>query len=108
MNGGEVVITYNVAHEMPLNILISIYFYMTGLSAGSFILSSLAYGLGMKKFKPVGKVGIVLATLLLFLAPVTLISDLTQPLRFWFLFPHLNITSPITWGSFLLTLYPMN
>ncbi|MDP2718459.1 MAG: NrfD/PsrC family molybdoenzyme membrane anchor subunit, partial [Dehalococcoidia bacterium] len=63
---------------------------------------------GMKKFKPVGKVGIVLATLLLFLAPVTLISDLTQPLRFWFLFPHLNITSPITWGSFLLTLYPMN
>lgn len=108
MNPEDLIITYNIPQEMPLGIMITIYFYMTGLSAGSFIMSTLAYGLGMKKFKPVGKVGIILAISLLCLAPVTLISDLTQPLRFWFLFPHLNATSPITYGSFLLTLYPIN
>ncbi|MBI4333283.1 MAG: polysulfide reductase NrfD [Chloroflexi bacterium] len=108
MNGEELIVTYNITHEMPLSILITIYFYMTGLSAGSFILSTLAYGMGIKKFKPVGKVGILLAIFLLLLAPATLIADLTQPLRFWFLFPHLNLTSPITYGSFLLTIYPIN
>ncbi|MBI4295363.1 MAG: polysulfide reductase NrfD [Chloroflexi bacterium] len=101
-------VTYNVGHEMPLGIFIAIYFYMTGLSAGSFILSTMAYGLGFKKFKPLGKVGIVMATLLLVLAPLNLIADLGQPLRFWYLFLYLNPTSPITWGSFLLTLYPIN
>ncbi len=104
----EMIVTYNVVNEMPLGIFISIYFFMTGLSAGSFILSTLAYGLGIKKFKPVGKVGIIIAISLLVLAPATLIADLTQPLRFWFLFPYLNLTSPITYGSFLLTIYPIN
>lgn len=105
-NGVEVV--YNVPHAMPLSILLAIYFYMTGLSAGSFILSTMAYGFGMKSFKPLGKVGVVMATLLLMLAPVNLLSDLSQPARFWHLFLYLNPSSPITWGSFLLTLYPLN
>src|SRR3990170_3000930 len=104
----DIVITYNVFHEMPLGIPIAIYFYLTGLSAGSFILSTLAYGFGLRKFKPIAKSGIVLAVLLLMIAPVNLIIDLGQPLRFWHLFPYLNFKSPITWGSFLLTLYPLN
>ncbi len=104
----EVSIVYNVAHEAPLGPLIAVYFYMTGLSAGSFILSTLAYGFGIKRFKPLGKIGVVLATVLLVLAPLNLIADLGQPWRFWHLFPYLNPTSPITYGSFLLTLYPIN
>jgi formate-dependent nitrite reductase membrane component NrfD len=108
MPNPEVIITYNVAHEAPLSILIAIYFYLTGLSAGSFILSTLAYGFGLERFKPLGKVGVVMAFLLLALAPLTLIADMGQPFRFWYLFLYLNPTSPITWGSFLLTLYPLN
>lgn len=104
----EIEVIYNVRHEMPLTILIAVYFYMTGLSAGSFILSTLAYGFGMKQFKPIGKVGVIMATLLLVLAPLSLIADLGQPLRFWYLFVYLNTTSPITIGTFLLTLYPIN
>jgi len=105
---GDVVTTFNVFHEMPLSILIAVYFYMTGLSAGSFILSTMAYGFGMEKFKPIGRVGVVMAVVLLGLAPLNLIAELGQPLRFWYLFPYLNPASPITWGSFLLTLYPIN
>jgi len=55
-----------------------------------------------------GKIGVVMATLLLLIAPMTLLVDLEQPLRFWHLILYLRITSPITWGTFLLTLYPMN
>lgn len=105
---GNVVVIYNVAHEPPLGLPIAIYFYLTGLSAGSFILSTLAYGFGLARFKSVGKVGVVAAVLLLVLAPLNLIADLGQPLRAWHLFPYLSFTSPITYGSFLLTLYPLN
>jgi len=104
----DVNIIYNVEHEMPLGILIALYFYLTGLSAGSFIISTFAYGFGMLRFKPLGKIGVVLATLLLLIAPITLLVDLEQPLRFWHLILYLRITSPITWGTFLLTLYPVN
>lgn len=99
---------YNVPHEAPLSILLAIYFYLTGMSAGSFIMSTMAYGFGIKKFKPLGKVGVVMATLLLMIAPMNLLADMTQPFRFWHLFLYLNPTSPITWGSFLLSIYPLN
>jgi len=49
-----------------------------------------------------------LAPILLLLAPIMLIIDLEQPPRFWHLFLYLNLKSPITYGSFLLTLYPIN
>jgi len=104
----DVNIIYNIEHEMPLGIPIATYFYLTGLSAGSFIISTLAYGFGMLKFKPIGKIGVVMAILLLIIAPMILLIDLEQPLRFWHLILYLRITSPITWGTFLLTLYPMN
>ena len=104
----DVNIIYNIEHEMPLGVLIALYFYLTGLSAGSFIISTFAYGFGMTKFKPLGKIGVVMATLLLVIAPMTLLVDLEQPLRFWHLILYLRITSPITWGTFLLTLYPVN
>lgn len=104
----EVNIIYNVEHEMHLGLPIAVYFYLTGLSAGSFIISTFAYGFGMIKFKPLGKIGVVMATLLLVIAPMILLIDLAQPLRFWHLILYLRITSPITWGTFLLTLYPLN
>lgn len=104
----DVNIIYNVEHEIHIGLPIAVYFYLTGLSAGSFIISTFAYGFGMLKFKPLGKIGVVMAVLLLIVAPMILLIDLAQPLRFWHLILYLRITSPITWGTFLLTLYPMN
>lgn len=104
----DVNIIYNVEHEIVIGLPIAIYFYLTGLSAGSFIISTFAYGFGMVQFKPLGKIGVVLATLLLIIAPIILLIDLEQPLRFWHLILYLRITSPITWGTFLLTIYPLN
>jgi len=101
-------VLYNIVHQGAFGLNIAIYFYLTGLSAGSFILSTLAYGFGMKQFKPIGKVGIILATLLLIIAPFFLLIHIGMPFRAWHLFIYLNWLSPITWGSFLLLLYPIN
>jgi len=95
-------------HQEAFGLNIAIYFYLTGLSAGSFILSTLAYGFGMEKFKPLGRVGVVLATALLIIAPLFLLLHLGAPYRAWHLFVYLNLESPITWGTFLLVLYPIN
>jgi len=99
---------YDIHNGETFGTLIAIYFYLTGLSAGSFIISTLSYGFGFERFKPLGKIGIVIATLLLVAAPMFLLAHSGQKLRVWHLFVYLNFTSPITWGSFLLILYPLN
>lgn len=101
-------VIYNIIHQEAFGLNIAIYFYLTGLSAGSFILSTLAYAFGMKQYKPLGKVGVVLATMLLIIAPFFLLIHIGIPYRAWHLFVYLNFASPITWGSFLLILYPIN
>ena len=104
----ETQVLYNITHQEAFGLFIAIYFYLTGLSAGSFILSTLSYGFGMEQYKPLGKVGIVLATVLLVIAPLFLLFHIGAPYRAWHLFVYLNWASPITWGSFLLVLYPVN
>ena len=42
---------YNITQQEAFGIFIAVYFYLTGLSAGSFILSTLAYGFGMEQYK---------------------------------------------------------
>jgi len=101
-------VLYNTFQQEAFGIFIAIYFYLTGLSAGSFILSTLAYGFGMEKFKPIGRIGVVLATVLLVIAPLFLLLHIGMPQRAWHLFSYFNLSSPITWGSFLLILYPIN
>ena len=99
---------YDIHNGETFGTLIAIYFYLTGLSAGSFIISTLSYGFGFVRFKPLGKIGIVIATLLLVAAPMFLLAHSGQRLRVWHLFVYLRLSSPITWGSFLLILYPIN
>jgi len=101
-------VLYNIFHQKAFGLNIAIYFYLTGLSAGSFILSTLAYGFGMTQYKPIGKIGIVLATVVLIIAPLFLLIHIGMPYRAWHLFVYFNMSSPITWGSFLLVLYPIN
>ncbi len=99
-------LTYNVFHQESFGVLLALYFFLTGLSAGSFIISTLSYVFGMKKYKSLGRVGVVLAVILLLVAPLCLLLHSGRPLRAWHLFVYINATSPISWGSFLLTLYP--
>jgi Ni/Fe-hydrogenase subunit HybB-like protein len=105
----EASVLYNVPHEVPWKVFIPLYFYFTGLSAGSFILSTLSTVFRIKMFKPMALPAATISFLLLLLAPACLILDLHQPLRFWHtLVPsYFNNTSALSYGSWLLTLYPV-
>jgi tetrathionate reductase subunit C len=104
-----VTVLRDVHHEIPFGWLIALYLYLTGLSAGSFMISTLAYGFGMTKFKGAGRVGVVAAALLLVAAPFALLGEAGQPFKApWVLFTHINPTSPMSWGVALLVLYPIN
>jgi tetrathionate reductase subunit C len=98
---------YNIHHEESFGAFIALYIFFTGLSAGSFLLSTLAYGFGMVRFRAVSRPAIIVATLMLMIAPLFLLVHVGRPLRSWHLFFYLNPASPITWGSFLLTAYPL-
>ena len=105
----ETAVLYNVPHAVPWKIYIPLYFYFTGLSAGSFILSTLSTVFRIKRFKPMALPAAIISFLLLLLAPACLILDLHQPTRFWHtLVPeYFNNTSALSYGSWLLTAYPI-
>lgn len=100
---------YNVFHRMEWGILVAGYFYFTGLSAGTFVISSMATVMGIEKYKPLAKYAALLAFILLSFAPILLVLDLGQPFRVWHtLWPtYWHVTSMIAWGGILLNLYPL-
>ena len=98
---------YNVPHDASFGAMIALYIFFTGLSAGSFFLSTLSYGFGRVQYRALSRPAIITATLMLMVAPVFLLLHVGKPLRSWHLFLFVNPGSPISWGSFLLTSYPL-
>ncbi len=102
-------VVYDVHYQTTLAFLISYYFYCTGLSAGSFMISTLSYGFGMSKYKPASKMGVVAAVLLLLLAPQFLLMQVGWPIKsVWNHFVYFNPVSAMSYGAFLLMIYPLN
>ncbi|MFW5692260.1 MAG: NrfD/PsrC family molybdoenzyme membrane anchor subunit, partial [Chloroflexota bacterium] len=83
------------------------YFFFTGISAAAFLISSLTYVFGQKRYEPIAGLALIVAFTVLLAAPLNLIADLAQPGRFYTLLYRTHITSPMTWGVFLLTAYPL-
>ncbi len=99
---------YDVHHQTTFAWLIAIYFYFTGLSAGSFVVSTMSYGFGMKLYRPISRLAIITATICLGIAPVALLMQVGWPIRsIWNHFSYLNFSSPMTYGAFLLVGYPL-
>ncbi|MFB6468652.1 NrfD/PsrC family molybdoenzyme membrane anchor subunit [Cytobacillus sp. Hz8] len=96
---------YNVNHHVYWGILIAIYFFYTGISAGAFLISSLGNVFGIKKYKMVEKTGVILSIVFLAIAPLHLIADLQQPAKFWHLLVNIHFTSAMSYGVFLLLIY---
>jgi Ni/Fe-hydrogenase subunit HybB-like protein len=99
---------YHAPNSIPWHMWIPLYFYFTGLSAGTFVISSLSTAFGLKKFKPLALPAAILAVILLGVAPLCLMLDLENPLSFYrVLVPwYFNPTSPVSWGAWLMVIYP--
>lgn len=85
------------------NVLIVIYLFTAGVSAGAFVVSGLATYLGGARYKRISRIGALLAPWPLMFGLAMLVFDLTKPFQFWWLFLTVQWTSPMSIGSWLLT-----
>lgn len=92
-------VSYIQGHQMfgsnnviPWGMPIVLAIYLIGLSAGSLILSSLTYVFGREEYKPISRVAIFLAIVLIFGAMLSIAIDLGRPEKFWrlFMFFYMN------------------
>jgi len=79
-------------NAIPWGLPIVIAIYLIGLSAGSLILSSLTYVFGQESYKPIARVAVFLAVVLIFGAMIAIAVDLGRPEKSWrlFMFFYLN------------------
>ncbi|MFC2055997.1 NrfD/PsrC family molybdoenzyme membrane anchor subunit [Chloroflexota bacterium] len=80
------------SNAVPWGMPIVLFVYLIGLSAGSVILSSLTYVFGREEYKPIARMAVFLAILLIFGCMVFIAADLGRPEKFWrlFMFFYLN------------------
>ncbi len=103
-------IVWNAFHNVYWGTQISVYFWIVGASAGSFVISSLGWVFGIKKYKPVSLFASNASIGLLMIVPIVLIADLGQPWRFFHLinWGFWHYSSPMAWGAFLILSYPVS
>lgn len=106
MNHHIVELIQNSGH-VDWTVAIPQYFLFTGISAAAFLLSTLTYVFDDKRYESIAGLSLIVAFIVLVAAPLNLIADLGQPGRFYSLFYNLHDTSPMSWGVFLLTSYPL-
>jgi molybdopterin-containing oxidoreductase family membrane subunit len=70
----------------PWGMPITITIYLIGLSAGSLILSSLTYVFGKEEYRPISRLAVFLAIILIFGAMIGIALDLGRPEKSWRLF----------------------
>ncbi len=105
----ESVITFNVFHHVAWGTSISIYFWLVGASAGSFVISSFGWVFNIQRYKPLALTASLTAIFMLLLVPILLIWDLGKPVRFIYLLlpSYWHATGPMSWGTVLILTYPM-
>ena len=105
----ESTILFDVPNEQVVwTIGIAFYIFLSGMSAGSFLLSTLHTVFGIERYKPFAQLGVVNALIVLAIAPVFLILDLSQPTRAYYAMLYQNPSSVMTFGVILLNLYGLN
>lgn len=95
----------NYGSIIPWGLWIAVYIFFIGLSAGSFLISSLVYVFGMKKFEPVGRLALFTALVTLVIALLSVWADVGHMERFWHVFIYPNFESPMAWMIWLYTAY---
>lgn len=90
---------------VPWGLWVSAYLYFIGLSAGAFLLSSLAYVFGVRKLERVGRIALITALITLLMALLSIWFDLGHMERFYFVHTRPNFRSMMAWMVWLYTAY---
>jgi molybdopterin-containing oxidoreductase family membrane subunit len=84
---------------------VAAYIYFIGLSAGAFLVSSLVFVFGLKRFEKIGRLAILTAIVTLLMALLAIGLDLGHLGRSWHVYIWPNFSSPMAWMIWLYTGY---
>ncbi|MEW6033868.1 MAG: NrfD/PsrC family molybdoenzyme membrane anchor subunit [Chloroflexota bacterium] len=87
------------------DLLIVVYPYITGLVAGSFIVSSLYHVFGLTRLKPVARFSLITALAFLLVCPLPLLVHLGQPQRALEIFLRPNVASAMSGFGYIWLMY---
>lgn len=101
--GADAQVDYNVTHEQPWGLLVSLYLWTKSIGAGAFIVLALALGLGLASdtflFNTLAP---IVSLVFIGLTTVLLVADLKHPERFLYILFRPNWTSWLVWGAYIL------
>jgi molybdopterin-containing oxidoreductase family membrane subunit len=95
----------NYGNTVPWGLWVAAYIYFIGLSAGSFLISSLVYAFNFKQFEKIGRLALLMAVITLLLALLSIALDLGHLGRAWHVFVYPNFASPMAWMIWLYSAY---
>lgn len=95
----------NYGSLVPWGLWVAAYIYFIGLSAGSFLISSLVYVFGVKRFESIGRLSVFTAIVTLLLALLSIWVDLGHMERAWHVLAYPNFKSPMAWMIWLYSTY---
>lgn len=98
-------VSANYGSVVTWGLWVAAYIYFIGLSAGSFLISSLVYVFNLKAFERIGRLALFTAVITLFLALLSIWVDLGHMARAWKVMAYPNFKSPMAWMIWLYSAY---
>lgn len=85
--------------------LIVVYFFLGGIASASYVIASVAELFGGRDARPIARVGRYISLATLLPCPLLLILDLGRPERFYYMLRVLKLRSPMSVGTWGLTIF---
>lgn len=99
------VIAYNVEHHESMGVLIAIYFFLSGLGAGAFLIAAVSRIFGGGRYARLEKTASIAAPILILPGMACLVLDLGKPFRMMNLFLYFNPSSVASWGAWIISIF---
>ena len=101
----EGLVLTNLQNSYSWGLYISGLAFFVGNAAGGLVLSSSIYLFGVKKLKPLAKLGALTAFANVTAAMLIVLPDIGKPIRLYNMLLHPNFMSPLVWDVIMLNLY---
>ncbi|MCB2216401.1 NrfD/PsrC family molybdoenzyme membrane anchor subunit [Desulfofustis glycolicus] len=103
----EGLILTNLQNSYSWGLYISGLAFFVGNAAGGLVLTSSIYLFGVKKLKPLAKLGALTAFANVTAAMLIVLPDIGKPFRLYQMLLHPNLMSPLIWDVVVLNLYAL-
>lgn len=95
----------NLTNQVPWGGWVAFYIYFIGMSAGSFLLSTLVYGFGMKQYERIGRSALLSAIVSMITAITFIFLDIGRPDHIFNSIIYWNVTSTMAWEIHFYIVY---